>query len=79
MISTINPSIVSTIATAGIAGSVALVGILVLISLQFQDPTKAAHSKHRMKQLNRVLNIGIPPLLFAFILIVGARVIEVLR
>ena len=79
MISTITTSTVSTIATAGIAGSVALVGILVLISLLVQKEITSSSSKHRVKQLNRILNIGIPPLLFAFILIVGARVIEVLR
>jgi len=79
MISTITTSTVSTIATASIAGSVALVGVLVLLGLLIQKEMISNSESHRGKAFNKALNIGIPPLLFAFILIVGARIVEVLK
>lgn len=78
MISTITTSTVSTITTAGIAGSVALIGILVLLALLIQKELTSSSTDSRVKQLNRILKIGIIPLLFAFVLIVGFRVSEAL-
>jgi len=79
MISTVTTSTVSTVTTAAIAGTVALIGILVLLILLIQKEITSASSNNRMKRLSLVLNIGIVPLLIAFVLIVGSRVADVLK
>jgi hypothetical protein len=79
MISTVTTSTVSTITTSALAGSVALVGILVLLILLIQKELASSMTSSRSKALVRVLNIGILPLLVAFVLIVFSRVAEVIR
>lgn len=77
MISTVTVSTVSTVTTA-LAGSVALIGVMVLFMLLLQKEVTTA-STDRMHRLRTVLNIGIIPLIIAFLLLVVARVSEVIR
>jgi len=79
MISTVTTSTVSIVTTATIAGSVALVGIFVFFALLFQKEVTTTATGSRMKRLGQALNIGIVPLLIAFILIVATKVIQILR
>ena len=79
MISTVMTSTVTILTTAAIAGSLALIGILVLISLLIQKELATAAASSRLVKLSRALNIGIVPLLIAFILIVVYRVADVLK
>ena len=79
MISTVTTSTVTTVTTAAIAGSVALIGILILFGLLVQKEVTTASNENRLKKLGKALNIAIIPLLIAFILIVIFRVSEVLR
>ena len=79
MISTVTTSTVSTITTAAIAGSLALIGILVLFALLVQKEVTTAGDNDRLRRLSKALNIAILPLLIAFILIVITRVMEVLK
>jgi hypothetical protein len=79
MISTATTSTVSTVTTVALAGSVALIGILVLMALLVQKEFSSAARGERYEELGKALNAGIVPLAIAFILIVLARVIEVLR
>lgn len=79
MISTVTTSTVSTIATAAIAGSLVLVGIAVFFALLFQKEVTTTMAGSRMKKLGQVLNVGLIPLAFAFVLIVLTKVIEILR
>jgi hypothetical protein len=76
MISTVTTSTVSTVTTAALAGSVALIGIWVLFVLLLQKEVTTVTTDHRFKKLRQALNIGILPLLIAFILIVIAKVSE---
>lgn len=78
MISTVTTSTVTTVTTA-IAGSVALVGIIILFGLLVQKEVTTASNENRLKRLGKALNIAIIPLLIAFLLIVISRVSEVLR
>ena len=78
MISTVTTSTVSTVTTAALAGSVALIGILVLLVLLVQKELASAAAGSRFKTLGKYLNIGIIPLMIAFVLIVVFRVAEVL-
>ncbi len=79
MISTVTTSTVSTITTSAIAGSIALIGILVLLFLLIQKELASSASGTRLKTLGRVLNIGIVPLLMAFVVVVAVRVAQILR
>ena len=79
MISTVTDSTVSILTNAGITGSLALIAILVLISLLIQKELATAAAGSRLERLNRTLNIGLVPLLFAFILIVALRIADVLK
>jgi Ca2+/H+ antiporter len=78
MISTVTVSTVSTVTTA-LAGSGALIGVVVLFILLLQKEVTTASDSSLMHRLGTALNIGIIPLLIAFILIVIAKVLEVLR
>lgn len=79
MISTVTTSTITTVTTAALAGSVALIGILVLFALVVQKEVTTASSSSRLHSLSKALNIGIIPLLIAFVLLVIARVAEVLK
>jgi hypothetical protein len=79
MISTVTTSTVSTITTSAIAGSVALVAILVLLFLLMQKELASSANGTRFRTLVKVLNIGIVPLLMAFLLVVITKVAQVLK
>jgi hypothetical protein len=79
MISTVTTSTVSTITTSAIAGSVALVAIIVLLFLLVQKELAGAANGSRYQTLTKVLNIGIIPLLMAFVVVVITRVAQVLK
>jgi hypothetical protein len=79
MISTVTTSTVSTVTTTALAGSVALIGVLVLFVLLFQKEVSTASDQGRLHKLGRALTIGIIPLLIAFALIVLSRVTDILK
>lgn len=79
MISTVTTSTVTILTLAGVAGSLALIGVLVLIAMLVQKEMATATPNNRLQQLGRVLNIGIIPLLIAFVLIVAFKVAEALK
>ena len=78
MISTVTTATISTITTAYLAGSLALVGILVLFALLIQKELAASSSDDLMQRLSQALNQALFPLLFAFLLIAIVKVAEVL-
>ena len=79
LISTVTTSTVSTVTTAALAGSVALVGVLILLALLVQKEFSSSAEGARYRTLSKALNIAIVPLLIAFILVVFARVAEILH
>jgi len=79
MISTVTTSTVSTVTTAALAGSVALIGILVLLVLLVQKELSGSTNGKRYKALSKALNIGIVPLLIAFLAVVVTRIVDILR
>jgi len=76
MISTVTTSTVSTVT---LAGSFALIGILVLFSLLVQKELAAASDNPKLKKLGRAVNIAIIPLLMVFLLVVVNKVITTLQ
>ena len=79
MISTVTTSTVTILSTSAIAGTLALVGVLVLIALLVQKEIASASGESRWNQLGKLLNIGIFPLLIAFLMIVVIKVIQALN
>jgi len=79
MISTVTTTTVSTVTTVALAGSFALVSVLVLIALLVQKELTVTATNSRALKLSKALTIGIVPLLIAFVLIVISKVAEVLR
>ena len=78
MISTVTTSTVTTVTTAALAGSVALIGVLILFSLLVQKEVASSSENQRMSNLSKYLLIGIIPLLIAFVLLVISKVSEFL-
>jgi len=76
MISTVTTSTVSTVTTAALAGSVALIGIWVLFALLIQKEVTTVTTDTRYALLRKALNVGILPLLIAFLLLIVAKVSE---
>ncbi len=79
MISTVTTSTVSTVTTSAIAGSVALIGIILLFVLLIQKELATATINTRLKKMGQALNIGIAPLLIAFVVISIVKIVEVLH
>ena len=79
MISSVTSSTVATWTSSAFTGSLALVGILILIALLIQKEFSSVASDARWKQLGQLLDIGILPLLIAFVLLVVFKTIEKLN
>jgi len=74
MISTVTTSTISTVTNAALAGSVALIGIWVLFALLIQKEVTTVTTDDRFQKLRQALNVGIVPLLIAFVMIVIVKV-----
>jgi len=76
MISTVTTSTVSTVT---LAGSFAIIGILVLIVFLIQKELTSTVTGEKAKVYARYLNIGILPLILVFIAVVISKVMENLK
>jgi Na+-driven multidrug efflux pump len=69
----------STVSTVTLAGSFAVIGILVLIVLLLQKELTSTATSEIAKTLSKYLNIGILPLILVFIAVVISKVVENLK
>lgn len=69
----------STVSTVTLAGSFAVIGILVLIVLLIQKELTSTAKGEKAKVFSKYINIGILPLVLVFISVVISRVIESLK
>jgi NADH:ubiquinone oxidoreductase subunit H len=76
MISTVTTTTVTTVA---VAGSFAIISVLVLLSLLIQKELTTASPNDRLQRLGKLLNIGIIPLLIAFAMFVIAKIADVIK
>jgi hypothetical protein len=76
MISTVTTSTVSTVT---LAGSFAIIGILVLIALLIQKELTSTGTTKNITSLRKFLNIGILPLIFVFVAVVISKVVTILK
>ena len=79
MISTVTTSTVSVLTTAHLAGSLVVISIMILLALLVQKEIATAAANSRRRQFNQVFNIGVVPLLIAFILIVFFNLTKMLN
>ena len=79
MISTVTTSTVSTATATAVTASLAVIGILVLLALLIQKEIFSSSEKKQALRYSQALNIALPPMVIAFILIVAARVVQVLQ
>lgn len=79
MVSTVTTATVTTVTTVAIAGSLALIGIFTLLALLIQKELITSLKGRLAHALGRTLNIGIVPLLIAFVLIVAVKVASALK
>jgi len=78
MISTVTTTTVTTILSIATAGSLAVVGILLLLAFLIQKELASASESRFAAALSRVSNVAIVPLLVAFAFIVVVKVVEAL-
>jgi hypothetical protein len=79
MISTVTTTAVSMLSNSANVGYFALIGMLVLVGLLIQKELISASDDSRLQQLSRVMDVGILPLLLAFVLIVSIKIVEALN
>ena len=75
MISTVTTSTVSTVT---IAGSFAAIGIIMLLGMLIQKELSSSADTEKAQRLSKALNIGIIPLILAFVLIILSRIFNIL-
>lgn len=75
MISTVTTSTVSTLT---LAGSFAVIGIIMLLGMLVQKELSSSSDSARSQKLSKALNIGIIPLIIAFVLIILSKILEIL-
>jgi hypothetical protein len=79
MISTVTTTTVTTVAAYATGGALIIVGILLLLTLLVQKELSSMAEGRFALALNRVLTVGIVPLLVAFVFIVGVKIFEALQ
>ena len=79
MISTITTSTVSAVTSGALAGSLVMIGVLVLLSLLIQKELVTTGTGNRAQRISRALNIAIVPLLIVFGMVVVNKIMEVLH
>ena len=79
MISTVTTTAVSMLSNSAIAGSFAVIGMLVLVALLVQKELLSAADDSHSKHMSRVIDVGILPLMLAFVLIVFFKIVEALN
>jgi hypothetical protein len=78
MISTVTTTTVTTVATFANAGSLAVFGIVLLLTFLVQKELASASEGRFASMLSRVLNVAIVPLFVSFVFIVAVKVVEAL-
>ncbi|MFC1938113.1 hypothetical protein ACFLVS_03270 [Chloroflexota bacterium] len=78
MISTVTTSTISTVTTTiGFGLAIGIVAVIALLVFLYTRELAAASEKSRHKYLAKYLDIGIVPLLIAFIVIASMKIMEI--
>ena len=79
MISTVTTSTVATMALAAFGGGFAVIGVIFLLGMLVQKELASSWDSARARKFSKYLTIGIIPLLIAFMVVVGVKILEVLQ
>ncbi len=79
MVSTVTTSTVMTVTTVAVASSLALIVVMTMFTLLVQKEIALTARERWMRALDRALNVGIIPLLIAFLALVAMRIAEIIR
>ena len=79
MISTVTTTTVTTVAAFTTGGALVIVGILLLLTMLVQKELSSTAKGGFALALNRVLTVGIVPLVVAFVFVVGVKIFEALQ
>ncbi|MBC7227263.1 MAG: hypothetical protein H5T61_08525 [Thermoflexales bacterium] len=79
MVSTVTTSTVMTVTTVAVASSLALIVVMTMFTLLVQKEVAVTARERWMRALDRALNVGVIPLLIAFLTLVAMRIAEILR
>ena len=79
MISTVvTTSTVSTATATAITGSLTIIGVIVLLALLVQKELFSSSENKQSVRFSQVLNIALPAMLIAFVMIVISKISEIL-
>ncbi len=78
MISTVTITTLDILANVSVAGTITLIIFFLLTGLLIQKEFAVSSTSSLLKRLNRILNVGIIPLIIAFITIVAIQVFSIL-
>ncbi len=79
MVSTVTTSTVMTVTTIAVASSLALIVVMTMFTLLVQKEVAVTARERWMRALDRALNVGIIPLLIAFLALVAMRIAEICK
>lgn len=79
MVSTVTTSTVVTLTTVAMASSLALIVLLTMFTLLVQKEIAATARERWARALDRALNVGIIPLLLAFLVLVAIKIAELFK
>lgn len=79
MISTVTTSTVITVTTVAVASSLALIAVMTMFTLLVQKEVATTARERWARALDRALNVGVIPLVLAFLILVALRIAEVFK
>jgi hypothetical protein len=68
-----------TVTTVAVASSLALIVVMTMFTLLVQKEVAITARERWMRALDRALNIGVIPLLIAFLALIAIRIAELLK
>ena len=74
MIATVTPATISFLTITAAAGLLEVIGIVTLAILLIQKELASPKEDHLGQRLSRAFNIGIVPLLIAFVLVIAIEI-----
>ena len=69
----------STVTVTALASSLAVIGVIVLIGLLIQKELFSSSERKASSRVNMALNIALPPMIIAFVLIVISKIAQVFQ
>jgi hypothetical protein len=79
MITTVTNSTISAVSLTALTSSLAVIGVIILVGLLIQKELFSSSERKVSSRINMALNIALPSMIIAFILIVISKISQVLQ